>query len=241
MSSSPQVHSAWSRFWKESGSQFDEVMEVSTWAAARRLDHHYRFNASNSILDFGCGPGYLVKYLLPTLVQITGADISMEVVEQNRIRYPGTQFIFIDDISSLHNALGKRRFDYIILLSVVQYFGEIARVQEVVGELHKVLKPTGRLIIADVVNSKTSRLSDAAAAFFECLNRGRGLAFLRFIVRLLTSQYSTTVHSQPLLVIDDAGIESVASSNGMRWKKLPQMSVHPSRTSYELRPAASLD
>jgi 2-polyprenyl-3-methyl-5-hydroxy-6-metoxy-1,4-benzoquinol methylase len=237
--SSTQDQSLWSRFWRESGGQFDDVMEISTLAAARRLDHYYKFRASDSILDFGCGPAYLVKYLLFKNVKVTGADISKEVIKQNRTRYPGAEFVFIEDVTSvqdtLQNAIGEKRFDYVILLSVVQYFEDIARVSAVIAKLQKVLKPGGRLIVADVVNSKTSRLSDAAAAFFECFRKGRGMAFLRFIIRLLTSQYSSVARSQPLLVIDDPGIDSVASANGMRWKKLPQMSVHPSRASYELR------
>jgi 2-polyprenyl-3-methyl-5-hydroxy-6-metoxy-1,4-benzoquinol methylase len=231
---------AWFRFWKGRVAHFDSVMEISTLAAARRLDQYFGFRKSHDVLDFGCGPGFLVKYFLQKDVKVTGIDINQDVIVKNRLHFPQAQFIHMDEgITSLreamNEALGKKRFDFIILLSVVQYFDTADSVNKVVHLLQHLLKPSGRIIIADVYNSQTSRVRDGFAALLECIRHARGFAFLRFVLSILGREYRTIARRQPLLIVDEVMIEKIANANGLQWKKLPRMTVHPSRASYELR------
>jgi 2-polyprenyl-3-methyl-5-hydroxy-6-metoxy-1,4-benzoquinol methylase len=209
------------------------VMEVSTLEAARRLRAHFRFDSGDKVLDYGCGPGFLTDFLVKMNIKVTGIDINEEYIARNRARHPAQRFIHHDS-ADLTSKIGDYKFDYIILLSVVQYFRDLAEVAEVVKALRQSLSPGGRIILADVLDQNTSAARDGMASFFECVRRGRGLAFLQFAAYVLLSGYRRTSRQNPLLLLTENEIAEVARSNGFQFRKHKGMTVHPSRTTYEL-------
>ncbi len=44
------------------------------------------------VVDAGCGPGHVTGYLAAAGAEVTGIDLTPEMVEQARVRYPGTHF-----------------------------------------------------------------------------------------------------------------------------------------------------
>ncbi len=85
------------------------------------LANAIKTNSTIKLLDYGCGLGYLEKYLhskYPNLIRYTGADIVPEFIEQNKEAYPNSKFLLIDGAHSI-----KEEFDLIVGVNVFNILG----------------------------------------------------------------------------------------------------------------------
>ena len=135
----------WVRFWKEQHKAFHDVMKISTIYFARTIEDYFGIKRGDEILDYGCGPGFLFDYLESKEVQLTGADISALFIEEGKKNHPDALFINITTDSEsnkriLNDHIGSKRFDYIILLSLVQYFRNIEELEKVIKMLTSFLE-----------------------------------------------------------------------------------------------------
>lgn len=72
---------SWGNYWKENPKLFVKVMEKSTQFVAQKLVQHKIITPNTTLLDFGCGPGYLANELKGKLTSYYGVDISTNYVE----------------------------------------------------------------------------------------------------------------------------------------------------------------
>ena len=229
----------WTTFWEHQRNSFDEVMRVSTAYFARRFVKFFRVGADDDILDYGCGPGFLADALEATKANISGADINTSFLEQCRKNHPADLFIHITTDAEankkiLDQQLGKKKFNYVVLLSITQYFQNIEELDKVVGLLQGYLKENGKIILADVVDDNTSSPRDLASIFFHCVRAGRTIAFIRFILYLLFSNYRSLSRHIKLLQISQQSMIRVANNNHMDCEKMDHLTLHPSRNNYVL-------
>ena len=107
-----------------------------------------------NILDVGCGLGattnYLCKYYSPENVR--GINISPQQLEQAKIYAPNCQFILMDAVKM---AFEDNTCDNIICVEAAFYFDTR---EDFLREARRVLKPGGKLIMADMVFSTTEYL-----------------------------------------------------------------------------------
>jgi 2-polyprenyl-3-methyl-5-hydroxy-6-metoxy-1,4-benzoquinol methylase len=227
----------WSSFWKKPNRAFDDVMKVSTDFFYYELIKRLPLAPGTSILDYGCGPGLLVDSLVKSNVAITGADINEHFIEQNKVRFPGIEFIRISEdpdltFKVLSEKFEGRLFDRIVLLSIVQYFRSAKEVDNVVGFLSRYLRPGGQLIVADVLDENTSSVKDAIGVFFQCIRRDRAFAFAKFILYLMFSEYSKVSKNNRLLLLSSDFMEQMARHHSMSVSEQKGMTPHPTRASY---------
>jgi len=78
---------------------------------------------SRNVLDYGCGNGYLIKYLLETGVDVYGTDLSEESLNIVNLKYKG--------YSNFHGALSlkkliasHKKFDLITLIEVFEHLSD---------------------------------------------------------------------------------------------------------------------
>jgi 2-polyprenyl-3-methyl-5-hydroxy-6-metoxy-1,4-benzoquinol methylase len=231
--------SAWSKFWKNQQRSFHEIMNVSTTFFANQIKNLFKLKPGDKILDYGCGPGFLSNCLTLDCGEITGADINVSYLNEARQNHPGELYIqiTIDPVRNreiLSEQLHQRRFDYIIVLSLTQYFSDVSDVRNLVNTLVLFLKENGKILIADVVDHKTSSIRDAIALFLHCVRIGKTIAFGKFIFYLLFSDYRKLTRDLDLLKITEAEITGFANSNSLVCKRIEGLTIHPSRNSYLL-------
>jgi 2-polyprenyl-3-methyl-5-hydroxy-6-metoxy-1,4-benzoquinol methylase len=231
--------SGWDNFWKGQRDSFGEIMRVNTDYFGKQLERAFAVKASDRILDYGCGPGFLADYLAKKSIPMTGADINDFFIEQCRTHHPASLFIKITtdpdaNRDLLRQGLGERKFDYIVLLSIAQYFKDPSTLGQVVQMLSSFLAPAGRIIIADVLDEKTSAASDALSLLRHCIMRGQVIRFVRFILYLLFSDYRSISKNTQLLQVSEATMQSIAAQHGLRCEKVNGLTIHTTRTNYVL-------
>jgi 2-polyprenyl-3-methyl-5-hydroxy-6-metoxy-1,4-benzoquinol methylase len=215
-------------------------MYINTFFFAAQLNKLLKLKSTDRILDYGCGPGYFSDYFARLATEkpvIDGADINSTYVALCKKKYPDLLFFKITpDCSSnekiLKEQLSGKDFNYIVLLSIVQYFEGIKDLEKIVALVGAFLQPNGKLIIADVIDHKTSPVKDALSLFLKCLQQRKIKSFFKFIHYLFFSNYRTIVKDMPLLKVSDETLSAIAKSNNMDLVKVKGLTIHPSRNNY---------
>lgn len=143
----------WPDYWEEE-TKLLPMME-------RMTNHFYRasrsimdFGKEDSVLDFGCGPGYLVSRLEKDVKEIYGVDISASMIGKCRKRFSGRahcHFLQLDKANSTDlSALGEWQFSKGICLSVVQYFDSIEDLGKLIQSADDHAGPGALFLIADI-------------------------------------------------------------------------------------------
>ena len=126
-------------------------------ALARDADELLQLTPADSLLDIGCGPGALLQRLGPKTREARGIDISPAMVELTRAKglaadhYDGTRLPYAD-----------ARFDAVLMMAVILNIAQRALVVQLLDEAIRVLKPAGRLLVADNFHPQVSNLAPHA-------------------------------------------------------------------------------
>jgi len=231
------IDKSWATFWKNQAHSFDDVMRVSTSYFARCFIDHFKIKPEDKIFDYGCGPGFLADSLAPFMIDVTGADINSAFVAQCMKNHPKS-FVFLittdpdSNQSILKNNLAAKKFDYIVLLSISQYLENVEALENIIKLLKPYLSDEGKIIVADVVDPKTSALRDLIAIKFECIRSGKLIAFTRFFFYLVFSNYRHLSRNVKLLRISKGHMHAIGKSTQLRCEEAIKLSVHPTRTNY---------
>ena len=110
------------------------------------------------VLDVACGPGIVTAALAPYAGAVTALDVTPAMVTRARQRSRD------DGLSNVHCALGlaealpfaDETFDVIVNRSALHHF---PHPEAALAEMARVLRPSGRLVISDVVSSEVTEES----------------------------------------------------------------------------------
>ncbi len=95
------------------------------------------------VLDLACGPGYGSKLLWQEgHTQVIGVDLSTEIVRYAVASYPGPSFVIADG-EKLPFFAGT--FSSAVCLETLEH---VSRPEVLLQELHRVLRPGGRLVLS---------------------------------------------------------------------------------------------
>ncbi len=95
-----------------------------------------------SVLDVGCGPGQALDGLSRRQLHVHGIDVSPEMIAAASRRHPEDEY-HVGDATALPFA--DASMDVTLCLGVLEYVPEP---RQVLSELHRVLRPGGRLIVS---------------------------------------------------------------------------------------------
>jgi arsenite methyltransferase len=102
------------------------------------------------VLDVGCGPGFYVAELLEQVGpagSVTGVDASPQTLALARRRAEGAANVELHLGDATDLPVGDGAFDAALSVQVLEY---VADLDAALGELHRALRPGGRLVIWDV-------------------------------------------------------------------------------------------
>jgi SAM-dependent methyltransferase len=141
------------KFWSNIAEEYlrDQYRSVKHYPALW-LRHRYTLDLLDAearhVLDIGCGPGEMLVDLLDRGCTVAGTDIAegmITLARQNTAKHPrgGSVDLRVGDIEAMSYADGS--FDTVICDGVIEYLDGDAKA---LGELNRVLKPGGALIIS---------------------------------------------------------------------------------------------
>lgn len=96
------------------------------------------------VLDAGCGPGFLTKYLLEKgAAEVAAFDVSPAMIERARERAGDRARLFVADMAKPLSLLESGQFDLVVSSLAIDYVRDWS---VPLAEFRRVLKPGGRLV-----------------------------------------------------------------------------------------------
>jgi len=118
-----------------------------------RFLQHHRVSLGDRVLDFGCGPGYLLEKLIGKGLTCTGLELSRETIEEARRRIGGharlNKLLLLEGFPV---PLPDDEFDSVFLNEILEHVLD-ADLEVVSDEVRRLLKPGG-VLIATVPNEE---------------------------------------------------------------------------------------
>lgn len=193
----------WIEYW-DTDRIFRSVMRRMTdyfFESSHRLLNYQR---SDVVLDFGCGPGFLVERLHRRVKQIHGVDTSARIIDECREKFRhcsnvGFYTLSRDRYTDL-SFLGHARVTKTVVLSVVQYFRAAQEVGDLIQSVAAVSAPGASLLIADIPTDSIPLL-DMLELLKSGWQEGYLMECIRFVAQTRFSPYSRTRAQQGLLCL----------------------------------------
>ncbi len=100
----------------------------------------------NQLLDYGCGPGYLIDKLMKSGFKVAGLDFSGDTIDiVNRNFYSDTSFLGAYNLEKLLES--KLKFDAVTIIEVVEHLYD-EPLNELLTTIQSLLKPDGIAIFS---------------------------------------------------------------------------------------------
>jgi ubiquinone/menaquinone biosynthesis C-methylase UbiE len=114
-------------------------------------------------LEIACGPGIVAEAIAPLVSELSCLDATPEMLDQAKVRLKksGLSNVKFHQAFAEDLPFGDAEFDVIISRLSFHHFNDI---EAVLAECRRVLRPQGRLVLADVISSANqdeSRLHNA--------------------------------------------------------------------------------
>jgi SAM-dependent methyltransferase len=110
------------------------------------VDEYVQPRVGTRILEIGCGPGIIVRYLPQT--EYLGFDLSRKYIELAKRRFPNAHFI-CERVSQFSLAK-EQNFDVVLALGVVHHLDD-AEARQLFQIAYDALRPGGKLVTLDGV------------------------------------------------------------------------------------------
>ena len=122
--------------------------QVQLHALTTVIDQYMEIEGK-TILDFGCGSGRWVEFFCNLGAKYIGADISDEMIELSNSRYPGQEFIALQDNTM---PLADDSCDCVFSIAVIHH-NRPPEQEAILSEIARVLKPNGYLFLFEAVGT----------------------------------------------------------------------------------------
>jgi cyclopropane fatty-acyl-phospholipid synthase-like methyltransferase len=120
------------------------------------LGPHLR--AHQVVVDYGCGPGFLVRYVADRVAMVYGVDISRGALECARVvnAASNAEFLHTSDVTEI----GDATVDLVYSVAVAQHLTDSV-LGHVLDTLRQKLKSTGKLLLHIVLDAEGWRTEEA--------------------------------------------------------------------------------
>ncbi len=149
-----------------------------------------------NVLEIGCGSGLLLFRIAPNCDYYLGTDFSANAIESLRPVFAekGITNVDVQQCTAIDIAnVTARKFDMIVLNSVVQYFPDQEYLLQVLNAGLKLLSPGGHFFIGDVRNELLNNAFQASIALF----KNNGQIDAKQLLKLINQNVQ---HEEELLV-----------------------------------------
>lgn len=108
-----------------------------------------------TVLDFGCGPGFLTQYVAREVNRIVGVDVSQGVIECAKVLSKRSNINYITNTKPDLSLFKDNTFNFVYSFAVFQHLDDEHFIKYI-SEFKRILKPNGKLVIHCVIGSKNN-------------------------------------------------------------------------------------
>lgn len=132
-------------YWGKRAETFDKLDWVKSRNYMDVLLEACKLQPEQRVLDLGCGTGRVAQMLVPHVKKVVGIDIAPEMIDKAKETVPEAEFVVADarDLS----LFDRNQFDCVVARMIFHHI--LDGLKDAVRECHRVLKPEGRLVIAE--------------------------------------------------------------------------------------------
>jgi cyclopropane fatty-acyl-phospholipid synthase-like methyltransferase len=231
--------SNWQSFWSSQPKLFDAVMQKNAAFFAQKLLDNQYIQSGQRILDFGCGWGSLANELKGKVTFYLGLDISPSCINACKEKLAGVNHFHFDVIESTDQRAGlekvfhnREQFDLVIILSVIQYFSDVTKVEDLLTEMKNLIPEKGKIILADVIQSEKNLFKDVLSNLKDSIQKKYFFSFLLFMIKARFSRYNQIRVSNHLLSVREEEIASICQKLDLQYEVMPICTLQQSRVSY---------
>lgn len=105
------------------------------------------------VLDFGCGPGYLAKFVANKVKKVIAVDISCGVIECAKVLNNSHNILFKINNGKDLSAINEGSLDLIYSFAVIQHLSD-ELFKGFLKDFFRVLKPNGKIICHIIIGDK---------------------------------------------------------------------------------------
>lgn len=123
----------------------------------KRVGSLLDLNDKDLLLDVGCGDGLITNRLALSVQKAFGIDISSELLlrgNREARKGGGTNTVYLNSEAS-RIPFKDNSFDITVSLSIFHYFPDFGYANQVMDELVRVTKPSGRILITEIPSVNT--------------------------------------------------------------------------------------
>lgn len=125
---------------------------------------HFAEHLSGSVLELGCGAGFVIRNYIGRVDSVFGVDLNPELLARLEAQYPGGKVrTACVDLRGDWHELGGLRADVIIALDVVEHFEDDGAFVE---KLVRHLAPGGKVVLKVPAQSRLYNAMDEASGHF---------------------------------------------------------------------------
>lgn len=214
----------WTEFWQEENA-FDTAMSMNYAYFLKHIEPYISLTPQTAVLDLGSGPGHLADSWWNKVGNLTGLDISKRYNDLVRSRHAHHPTVHVFDLCPTNylnfEMLGDQQFDVIVVMSILQYYPDIAAVETLLLNLKQRAKPGATILLCDLIVTN-GMLKDIISALSNAWKRGQLLSMLSLMMHLRFSDYYTVQQNNGFLVIPQAEWLALCKRIGLRARFLPE-------------------
>ena len=187
------------------------------------------------VLDFGCGRALDAARVAEHCTRLVLADSAPRVLENLRERFGDHSRIEICPAAEIAHRYGQE-FDFILVNSVIQYLSG-AELEALLAMLRDRLAADGRLVVADVLSSDSTALTDASSLLAFPARGGFLVDAVVGLARTAFSDYRKLRSQLGIARYDDADLLAIFSAAGLEARRHRRNLGHnPWRGTFIARP-----
>lgn len=189
------------------------------------------------VLDYGCGEASAAEVVAGKCARLYLYDAAPNVRARVAGRFQADKTIVVLEDEGLA-AIADASLDLIVVNSVLQYVPK-RDFEALLDRFHAKLKPSGRLILADVISPDASALGDIEALLAFAFRGGFLIAACAGLVSTFFSDYRKLRAQYGLTRYDEAEMKGLLTAHGYSPVRAPMNIGHnQTRMLFEARPLA---
>jgi ubiquinone/menaquinone biosynthesis C-methylase UbiE len=203
----------WIEWWNT-----ENVVSDTTWLNNMDIfvtasDSLLCYNLQDTILDIGCGPGYLAAFLKDRVKEIYCLDTSQRYLDICKDKFSGHNNVIFyklaeDNYTDL-SFLKDQRFSIIICQSVIQYYKNTSEVENLIKEVKTIALAGAKLLISDIPIAN-SMMAHSYGLLKGAFRKKRLLDISKMLFRLvITAKHRKAYLSSGLLTFSDEKLKGL--------------------------------